>query len=159
MPKELDEKTLIFFDRPSNNVALELAQKTYSSAQKPGEAEDGTPKEIQITVGEEEAVFKVVLAQSYLESDANRIWKTRRLQQLKELLPGDIQTFRSRAGLLSFIKTTGGDNILLRRLEDVLTGEQINSATEISKLLGLSHNERGRLRFIDDNRLRFEKVS
>ncbi len=156
--ERLEAKTLAFFNRPAQEVALELAQRAYTADQKEKQAKNGQPKEVQIPTEEGDRSYKVLLAQAYAENDAMQTWKGKRLQQIRTLTPGQIITFRSRVGILSFIKTTAGENILIRAVENTETGEKFETATKVSNLLGLSHGEIGRLRFTNGSKLRFERL-
>lgn len=158
MPQEmLDEDTRKFFSKPASEVVAKIAERYYLADQKIKDAVPGKAKDLIIPTDEGERTFRILLAQAYAENDANQTWKGTRIQEIRSLTPGEIIAYGTRAGVLPFIKTIDGDNILLRVLEDIATKEKVETATAIAKILGLKHKNVGRLKLIDD-RLKFERV-
>lgn len=159
--KTPEERTRVFFDRSSDAVVDELSSRIYSARE--GERPEivkgkGKGKELTVFTSEGEKIYKITLAQAYLETDAIRVWKGKRMQQIKLLAPGEVVGYNSRAGKLTFIKTRGAENIQIRELTEIGTDKKTKNSTEVTEMLGLSHGEEGRLTFVDENRLRFEKI-
>ena len=107
----------------------------------------------------EEMGYRGVLAEAYGEEDATRVWQRGRLERLRSLPPGGVVAFAFRASTLSFIKTKGGENILIREVEDVETGGRLKTPSEVSKLLGLSHGDEGRLVNVGRGVFKFQRLS
>lgn len=151
-------RTQIFFDRPAGLVVGELAEHVYEKDEGKVMVSDGQAKTLQIATPEGDRSYKITLAQDYPETEAIRVWKGKRAEQIRSLAPGETITYRSRAGELTFVKTRGADNILLRGLEDLTSGKKIQSPTEVTRTLGLSHGDGGRLTVAGEDQLRFEKI-
>lgn len=149
-----------FFNRPSEEVVGNLSEKAYDVVYGVVEIRDGTnsPKTIVVSTPEGDKEYKVALAQAYSEDDPGRIWKGIRLAQIRAMPPGGVVVYRARSGTLPFVKTRGGDNILIRELENVGTGEKLTNPTAVASVFGLSHREEGRLSFSGPNTLRFERI-
>src|SRR3990167_6822874 len=141
----IDKKTDRFFSRQAEIVVREFADMVYEPDKPRGQYERGKSKVLIIGSQRKEKSYRVVLAEAYGEEDATRVWQRGRLERLRSLPPGGVVAFAFRASTLSFIKTKGGENILIRELEDVETGEKLKSPTEVTRILGLTHGEEGRL--------------
>jgi hypothetical protein len=151
LPPKEELKTLMFFDRPSDAVAPDLSERVMEKDDnKQITYSDGKAKIIRIKTQEGEKRFKVKLVEPYLEVEAMQVWKSKRLERIRSLQPGEIVCFNFRGAVLSFIKTRGGDNILLRVLEDLDTGDVISTPTAVSALLGLTHDAEAKLTYVDE---------
>lgn len=150
----MEARTQAFFSRPSDEVAKELAEKVRETDGDNVTYLEGTPKFLQIGTKK----YKIKEAEAYLEKEAGRVWQNKRIEAIKALAYGEIIAFQYRSSILSFIKAQGGDNILVRTLEDSATGEIIGSPIAVSKILGLTHNGEGRLTFIDESTIKFENL-
>lgn len=153
-------ETTAFFDRPSDEVVIDFSESVYDVVHGVVETRPGTnsPKTIVVPTSEGDQEYKVVLAQAYSEDDPGRIWKGIRLAQIRAMVPGEVVVYRARSGTLPFVKTRGGDNILIRELKNVGTGERLTNPTAVASVFGLSHREEGRLSFSGPNILRFERI-
>lgn len=147
-----------FFSRPVGTVATEFATGIYDRKNKSVTATGNPGKILQVSTPEGDKQFRVTVVEPYLENDATLIWKGKRAEEIRDLASGETITYRSRSGELTFIKTTEADNILIRRLEEVGTGLKIATASEVTKILGLTQREIGRLTLIEGDQFRFVKV-
>lgn len=147
-----------FFSRSVGTVATEFAAGIYDRKNKSVTATGNPGKIMQVSTPEGDKQFRVTVVEPYLENDATLIWKGKRAEEIRDLASGETITYRSRSGELTFIKTTEADNILIRRLEEVGTGLKIATASEVTKILGLTQREIGRLTLIEGDQFRFVKV-
>lgn len=147
-----------FFNRPVGTVATEFAAGIYDRKTKSVTATGNPGKIMQVATAEGDKQFKVTSVEPYLEADASPIWQGKRADEIRALTGGETITYNSRSGKLTFIKTMGADNILIRGLEEVGTGLKINTASEVTKALDLSQREVGRLTLVEDDQFRFARV-
>ena len=155
----IDKKTDRFFSRQAEIVVREFADMVYEPDKPRGQYERGKSKVLIIGSQRKEKSYRVVLAEAYGEEDATRVWQRGRLERLRSLPPGGVVAFAFRASTLSFIKTKGGENILIREVEDVETGGRLKTPSEVSKLLGLSHGDEGRLVNVGRGVFKFQRLS
>lgn len=150
----MEARTQAFFNKPADEVVKELAEKVRETDEDNINYSVGTPKFLQVGTKK----YKIKEAEAYLEKEAGKIWQNKRIEAIKALASGEMIAFQYRTSVLPFIKARSGDNILIRSLEDTDTGEIIGNPTEVSKILKLTHNDEGRLTFVDPDTLRFEKL-
>lgn len=146
-----------FFRRSVEVVAQELSERIYDRSIHLAVKTNNPGKIIRISTPEGDRDFKIAVAEPFLELDATPIWKGKRAEKLRQLNPGETITFRSRSGVLTFIKTEGADNIFLHTLENLATKQKIG-ASRISGLLGLSSGDTGRLSFIENDQFEFIRL-
>lgn len=151
-------RTHVFFDRPADLVVGDFTEGVYEKHDGKVTVTKGQAKILEAGGPEGDRAYRITLAEAYQETEAIRVWKGRRAEQIRALAPGETVTYRSRAGELTFVKTRGADNILIRGLEDVGTGKKIQTPTEVSRTLGLSHGDEGRFTFTAEGRLRLERL-
>lgn len=156
-PKSPEERTTAFFDRPSIDVAQELSERVYLFGLRKGQFPKGDAKTILISTPEGEKRYKITVTEPYAEEGVNRVWKGTRLQKIRSLQPGEVIAFQYRAAILSFIKTVGGGNILIREIEDEESQEKTKSPTQVSQKLGLAHGQEGRLVYQENDVLEFRR--
>lgn len=159
LPIGPDQQTVAFFDRPVRDVVGELTERVYIVDTPRKSMPIGTPKVITLSTSEGEKNYRVTLAEPYGEEDASPVWSGKRLAQIKSLKAGGVVAFKSRVGTLSFIKARGGENIQIRELEDIATGKKTRSSTEVTRILGLSHGQEGKLSISGEGHLRFERAT
>lgn len=151
-------ETRRFFERPADIVVSELSARVYEKDGDQVQISDGQAKIIQVDTPEGAKNYRITSAEAYFAREATRIWKGRRSAEINALAPGEAITYRSRSGELTFIKTVGADNILLRGLEDTESGQRLNNPTEVSQALGLTHRQEGRLSLVEQDRFRFVRI-
>jgi hypothetical protein len=169
MPRETEPKkrnttkkespTHAFFNRSAEEVIVDLTERIYEPDTRSHDFARGNSKTIVVKNPQGETSFRITLAQKYSENDPNKTWKGSRLEKIRSLAPGEVIAFNFRASSLSFIKTAGGDNILIIELQDVDSGERTTSPTHVTKILGLHHIQEGRLTSMGRGLLRFQKLS
>lgn len=152
------KRTNSFFKRPADAVARDIAKRVYDPEKKKSEFVEGNPKVVIVDTPLGETRYRITLAEPYLEQEAGKVWQTARLEKIKALASGEVIAFTFRSSSLSFIKTVGGDNVLLRELENMETGEKTKSPTEVTKILGLSHDQEGRLTNLGRGVLKYERL-
>ncbi len=149
--------TRAFFDRPANVVVGQLAERVFVDGRPAGSLPYGDPLIIQVGDGETNREYRITEAEAYTPNEASHQWKGKRLAKLERMQPGEVVAFNHRGQFLSFIKTTGGENVFIRGLEDVETGQRFDSAHHVTTILGLQPWEDGRLVLVDEERARFER--
>ncbi|OGE64621.1 hypothetical protein A3I48_00250 [Candidatus Daviesbacteria bacterium RIFCSPLOWO2_02_FULL_36_7] len=159
MRNTVEIKTRTFFSRPADIVVSELAANIYGKDEGKVTFVSGQAKIIKVETPEGVKNYRIAVAESYLEQEASPIWKGKRAEQIRGLAAGETITYRSRSGELTFIKTTGADNILIRGLKEVETGQDIINASEVTRTLGLNPGATGRLTLVDNDHLRFVRTS
>lgn len=147
-----------FFNRPVETVADEFSVGIYNHKTKKVVATGNPGRIVVVTTPEGDKQYRVTVVEPYLEQEASPIWKGKRADEIRNLADGELISYNSRSGELTFIKTTGADNILIRGLEEIGTGLKITTASEVTRKLGLSQREIGRLTLVEGNQFRFAKV-
>lgn len=147
-----------FFNRPVETVASKFSVGIYDHETKKVVATRNPGKIVVVTTPEGDKQYRVTVVEPYLEQEASPIWKGKRADEIRNLADGESITYNSRSGKLTFIKTTGADNILIRGLEEIGTGFKMTTASEVTKTLGLGPREIGRFTLIEGDKFRFVKV-
>lgn len=155
----LEDQTSAFFDRPASEVVRELSETVYIYGKNKRDFPTGQAKTILLETPTGEKSFKITLAELYTEEDLEALLLMERLQKLRSMQRGGIIAFPYRVGTLSFIKTRGGENILIRELEDIQTGKKTKNPTEVTRILGLASRQEGKLTYLGGDKLKFEKVA
>ena len=145
--------TEFFFNRPAEIVVADLAAQVYGIENDHTVIQEGNPKLLQLALDVGIKTYRIMTAQAYQQVNTAKIWKGKRAEQINKLPSGGVVTYKSRASELTFIKTSGADNILLRQLEDIETGEVIPNATGVSQALHVTHGDTGRLLFENGSKL------
>lgn len=159
MRNTVEIKTRTFFGRPADIVVPELAANVYGKDGGKVTLTPGQAKIIEVETPEGARNYRVEVAEAYFEQEATPIWKGKRAEQIRGLAGGETITYRSRSGELTFVKTRGADNILIRELVEVETNERVPNASKVTKTLGLNPGATGRLTLVDSNHLRFTRTS
>lgn len=153
-----EERSAAFFDRIALAVAVEISERVFILGLAEGRFPKGAPKVIRIPGAGGDKSFKVTLVEAYTEEDMEALGLYSRLEKIRSMRSGEVVAFAYRAGLLSFIKTRGGENILIRELEDFESGERTRSLSQVTKTLGLEKGEMGKFIFDGEN-LTFSKIN
>lgn len=153
-------ETEAFFGRPVQIVAREFAVGLYDHKTKLVTPTGNPGKTVVVSTPEGDKEYRVTIVEPYLEVNATLIWQGKRAQEIRDLSAGETITYNSRSGKLTFIKTTGADNIWICGLEEVGTGEAKAKTTpsEVTKTLGLVSRDIGRLTLIEGDRFRFVRT-
>ncbi|QQG44655.1 MAG: hypothetical protein HYW86_01955 [Candidatus Roizmanbacteria bacterium] len=154
-----EARTHAFFDRSAADVAEDMAERVYERIEDKVTYREGRAKILQVSTTEGQKQYVIAVAEPYSAANPNRVWKGKRLDEIKASKPGDIEVYGYRAGILPFGTAKGGDNVLIRELRDLETNEQIKSPTAVARVLGLVHGDRGKLTFSGENQLRFERIN
>lgn len=152
------ELTMIFFDRSVDKVVSEFADEVYRKIEGKVVISEGKGKKLSVFTESGERNYKIVQAEPYSEQEPTLVWKGKRSHQIRSLGAGETITYASRSGKLTFVKTRGADNILIRKLKDLETGQVIENPTQVTNVLGLSHGDEGRLEFVGQDSFVFKRL-
>lgn len=158
-PKTVEELTREFFNRPARVVAADIAEKWYSDGEEPRLAIPGRPTILTVANQGNTREFRIKLAQAFSAEKPGKIWKGKVLEELRGLDLGTIVVYRRRIGLIPFLVAQDGDNIALRGIEDIETGEQFTSGIQVATALGLEANQKGKLIYGGFDRFNFSRVA
>jgi hypothetical protein len=154
---ELELKTKVFFDRPAGTVAGELADRVFQKDVP--ETVTGNGKIIEIETNDGVQKWRVTVAESYSGDTPGKVWSGKRSNQIGNMESGGIITYSYRGrATLSFIKTKGIDNILIRGMINTKTEQVAATPTQVSQVLGLSVQQEGRVTFSPNGNLRFTRT-
>lgn len=151
-----EERTQAFFRRPTQTVVADLAERVYERNVKEEYWQEGSAKLIQINTPDGLRTFRITAAEACPEASATAIWRGKRANEIRELPTAATVTYQSRAGEMTFIKTQGADNIALRALEDMQTGERFKNAKQVTRALGLNVGGINHLMLVSETLLRLE---
>ena len=158
-PASLEAQTHALFSGPSTEVVNRIAAHVYELTEHGVVYSEGSPKVMIVPTPEGDKRLQIEVAEAYLEIEASKLWRGRRRSIIRGLEPGEMVSFNSRSGVLSFVKTQDGDNIMLRSLVDIDSGDRYVTPTAVSELLGMEHDHQARLMLTPTGELQFTKVS
>lgn len=146
------------FNHPSIEVAPKIGERWYLAGEDPREARSGQVAFILIPSKAETLEYKILLVEAHSAMAPGKPWQGKRLEELRALPPSAIKAYGSRAGVIPFIVASGGDNIAIRSIENIATGEIAKNATAVAAILNLKHSEEGKLVKIDETHFAYRKL-
>lgn len=152
---EPDETTRSFFDRQVDEVAVNLGDRVYRKVNGVVVLSEGRGKILVVPTPEGDQEYQITCVEAYDFENAAPIWKGKRAAEIRDLFGGDTITYRTRSGTLTFAKVQEANNILIRGMENLSTGEKLQNATQVSNALGVTPGDIGRLAVVDQDRFRF----
>lgn len=145
-----------FFDRSASDVAAEIST-SWVNHENRAEVNQGQGKILAlVTPAGTSRFFRINHVIVYSNEYTYRRWPKARGPEIDSMQSGDLISYVSRAGILTFIKTRRAENIQFSQLEEVdRFGDPIRNndselaASGVAKVVGLGHKDRSHLELLN----------